>query len=182
MSLSPIGSIDSVTVQGDQALITGWTFDFSDTAQAIGVVVDNNGKHVAWGPTAVARDDVNGAWSITGKHGFSYSVKLAAGTNRLCVYAVNIGTGGGNSLLGCRSVSRAAGAARTECRPARHRPVRRRPAQPGQLSAGQLSAGQLSTGQRPAPASSAPASSTSRRRARLRHVRCRRPVSSTGTR
>ncbi|HST50331.1 hypothetical protein [Jatrophihabitans sp.] len=111
VSLSPIGKLDSVTVQGSRALVTGWTFDFSDTAQAIGTVVDDNGKHVAWGPTKVVRNDVNTAWSITGAHGFSYSVALSPGTNRICAYGVNVGTGGGNSLLGCRSVSPASGAA-----------------------------------------------------------------------
>ncbi len=111
VSLSPIGRVDSVTVQGARAIITGWTFDFSNTAKAIGVVIDNNGKHVAWGPTAVTRTDVNQAWSITGTHGFSYSIPLAPGTSRLCAYGVNTGAGGGNSLLGCRSVSRASGAA-----------------------------------------------------------------------
>ncbi|HEV2886014.1 MAG TPA: hypothetical protein VGX49_03820 [Jatrophihabitans sp.] len=103
VSLSPIGKIDSVTVQGDRALITGWTFDFTNTAQAIGVVIDDNSRHVAWGPTAVDRSDVNQSWSITGTHGFSYSIKLAPGTNRLCAYGVNIGAGS-NSLLGCRSI------------------------------------------------------------------------------
>jgi hypothetical protein len=92
-------------------VITGWTFDFSNTAQAIGVVIDDNGKHVAWGPTAINRSDVNTAWSITGVHGFSYSIPLAPGTSQLCAYGVNTGTGGGNSALGCRSVSRASGAA-----------------------------------------------------------------------
>jgi hypothetical protein len=111
VSLSPIGTIDSVTVQGNRALVTGWTFDFSDTGQAIGTVVDDNGKHVAWGPTRVVRNDVNTSWSITGTHGFSYSIALSAGTNRLCAYGVNIGSGGGNSLLGCRTVSLASGAA-----------------------------------------------------------------------
>ncbi|MEO7261069.1 MAG: hypothetical protein ABI047_07435 [Jatrophihabitantaceae bacterium] len=104
VSLSPIGKIDSVTVQGSEAVISGWTFDFNNTSQAIGVVLDRNSKHVAWGPTTIERGDVNSAWSVTGKHGFSYRVKLAAGANQLCAYGVNIGSGGGNSLLGCRSV------------------------------------------------------------------------------
>jgi hypothetical protein len=111
VSLSPIGKLDSVTVQGNRALVTGWTFDFSDTTQAIGTVVDDNGKHVAWGPTKVIRNDVNTTWSITGAHGFSYSIALSPGTNQVCAYGMNVGTGGGNSLLGCRSVSPASGSA-----------------------------------------------------------------------
>jgi hypothetical protein len=105
VSLSPIGKIDSVTVQGDRAVISGWTFDFNNTSQAIGAVIDRNAKHVAWGPTAIERADVNNSWAITGKHGFRHTVQLAPGTNQLCAYGVNIGSGGGNSLLGCRSVT-----------------------------------------------------------------------------
>ena len=109
VSLSPIGKIDSVTVQGARAVISGWTFDFNNTSQAIGVVIDRNAKHVAWGPTTIERSDVNTAWAITGKHGFSRTVQLAAGANQLCVYAVNIGAGGSNPLLGCRTLTGPAG-------------------------------------------------------------------------
>ena len=147
VSLSPIGKIDSVTVQGGRALITGWTFDFSNTGQAIGVVIDLNGKHVAWGPTAVTRSDVNQAWSITGVHGFSYSIPLAAGTNQLCAYGVNTGAGGGNSALGCRSVSRASGAAVAPAKPA---PTSSAPATPTPATSAPVTS---------APASSAPATS-----------------------
>jgi hypothetical protein len=152
VSLSPIGKVDSVTMQGDRAVITGWTFDFSSTAKAIGVVIDNNGKHVAWGPTAITRGDVNQAWSITGVHGFSYSIPLAAGTNRLCAYGVNTGAGGGNSALGCRSVTRAAGAA---VAPAGSTPAGSAPAS----SVPATSAPATSAPATSAPASSAPASS-----------------------
>ena len=111
VSLSPIGRLDSVTVHGNQALVTGWTFDFSNTSQSIGVVIDRNGKHVAWGATTVDRGDVNKAWSITGKHGYSWTIPLLPGANKICAYGVNIGVGGLNPVLGCRTVSPAATAA-----------------------------------------------------------------------
>jgi len=101
---SPFGRIDSVTVRGNQAVITGWAFDFSSAARAIGVTVTRNGKQVASSPTSLVRSDVNRAWSVTGTHGFSYSVGLAAGANQLCVTGVNIGAGA-NALLGCRTVT-----------------------------------------------------------------------------
>jgi hypothetical protein len=101
---SPLGRIDSVTVKGTQAVVTGWAFDFSSTGRAIAVTVTRNGKQVASSPTALLRADVNRAWSVTGNHGFSYTVPLAAGANQLCAYGVNIGAGA-NALLGCRTVT-----------------------------------------------------------------------------
>ncbi|MDQ1738842.1 MAG: hypothetical protein QOE53_494, partial [Pseudonocardiales bacterium] len=54
---SPFGRIDSVTVKGNQAVLTGWAFDFSSAAQAIGVTVTRNGKQVAASRTALLRAD-----------------------------------------------------------------------------------------------------------------------------
>ena len=102
---APLGRIDSVTVQGSQAVVTGWAFDFNNTAQSIGVVLKRNGRQVASAPTALDRPDVNRAWSVTGRHGFSYTVGLIAGANQLCAYGLNVGAGA-NSLLGCRTVTR----------------------------------------------------------------------------
>jgi hypothetical protein len=101
---SPFGRIDSVTVQGSRAVVTGWAFDFSSAAQAIGVTVNRNGRQVASSRTTLLRADVNRAWSVTGTHGFSYTVPLVAGTNQLCAYGLNIGAGA-NALLGCRTVT-----------------------------------------------------------------------------
>jgi hypothetical protein len=101
---APLGRVDSVTVSGARAVVTGWTFDFNNAAQAIGVIVTRNGRQVISSRTAILRGDVNRAWSVTGIHGFSYAVALAAGANKLCVYGVNIGAGA-NALLGCRTVT-----------------------------------------------------------------------------
>jgi hypothetical protein len=101
---APLGRIDSVVVKGSQAVVTGWAFDFNNTAQSIAVIINRNGRKVAAGATALDRPDVNRAWSVTGRHGFSYPVQLVAGANQLCAYGVNIGAGA-NALLGCRSVT-----------------------------------------------------------------------------
>jgi hypothetical protein len=158
VSLSPIGRLDSVTVQGNRALVTGWTFDFSDTGRATGFVIDDNGKHVAWGPTPVARTDVNSTWSITGTHGFSNSIALSPGANRICAYGVNTGTGGGNSLLGCRTVSPASGAAVVPAQPASPSPSSPVPASSAPVSAAPATTSPAAAGS--APASTAPAAHT----------------------
>jgi hypothetical protein len=107
--ISPVGALDAVTVQGDHALVSGWTFDFDAPSQAIGWVVNVRSTHAAWGLTSVARTDVNQVWGVTGTHGFSTSVPLPAGTSTVCAYGVNVGPGS-NSLLGCRTVTAGANA------------------------------------------------------------------------
>lgn len=104
--ISPIGVLDSVTVQGDQATVSGWTFDYNATSQAIGYVINVGSSHAVWGLTPVDRPDVDQAYRITGTHGFSSTVTLPAGNSTVCVYGVNIGPGS-NSLLGCRAVTAA---------------------------------------------------------------------------
>ena len=102
--VSPIGVLDSVAVQGNQAVVTGWTVDFNAPSQAIGVVIDVGSVHAAWGPTPVDRPDVNQAYRITGTHGFNSTVTLPSGSSTICAYGVNVGPGS-NSLLGCRTVT-----------------------------------------------------------------------------
>jgi hypothetical protein len=102
--VSPVGALDSVAVQGKMALVTGWTFDYDATAQSIGVVINVGLVHGAWGPTPVDRADVNQAWGITGKHGFSAYVALPPGSSTVCAYGVNVGVGS-NTLLGCKTVT-----------------------------------------------------------------------------
>ena len=103
VSTSPIGLLDSVTVQGTKATVTGWTLDFNDPSQAIGMVIDVGSRHTAWGPTTVTRSDVNSSYRVTGAHGFSTVVTLPPGASTVCAYGVNVGAGH-NTLLGCRTV------------------------------------------------------------------------------
>jgi len=101
---SPVGALDSVAVQGNTAVVTGWTVDFDAPSQAIGVVIDVNKVHAAWGLTPVDRPDVNQNYRITGTHGFSATVKLPDGSSTICAYGVNVGPGN-NALLGCQTVT-----------------------------------------------------------------------------
>jgi len=102
--ISPVGYLDTVTVQGNQVTVTGWTFDFNAPSQAIGMVINVGSAHAAWGPTSVTRSDVNQAYGITGTHGFSTTVTLPPGDSTICAYGVNVGPGS-TSLLGCRAVT-----------------------------------------------------------------------------
>jgi hypothetical protein len=102
--VSPVGALESVAVQGNSALVTGWTVDFDVPSQAIGVVIDVAKVHEASGPTSVDRTDINQDYQITGTHGFSTTVALPDGSSTVCAYGVNVGPGS-NSLLGCQTVT-----------------------------------------------------------------------------
>jgi hypothetical protein len=99
----PDGTIDSVTAQGNQITVRGWSFDRNSPSSAIKMVIYVNGKLAAYGPSTLARPDVNAVFRITGTHGYSFALRLPDGTNTLCVYATNIGAGA-NATLGCRTV------------------------------------------------------------------------------
>ncbi|MFV9424795.1 hypothetical protein [Microbacterium sp. S1037] len=104
---TPVGSVDEVRVAGNTATVRGWAID-PDTAKPIAV-------HVYVGSSATvltadrSRPDVGAVFPLYGAaHGFQSSVKLPVGTSRLCIYAIN--TVGANPLLGCTTVTGAAGA------------------------------------------------------------------------
>jgi len=99
----PLGSFDSAAASGGVANIAGWAFDRAAPARSIPVDVYVNGvgvRMVANQPRA----DVNAAFRVTGRHGFTASVALRPGANTICVFA--IGVTGNNPSLGCRAVQR----------------------------------------------------------------------------
>jgi hypothetical protein len=102
---SPLGRIDSITTTAPGVVtVDGWTYDYDAASLALKTVVWRNGRLATYGPTTVARADVNQAFGLTGDHGYSFSVKLDPGANRICVYGINVGAGA-NSTLGCQSVT-----------------------------------------------------------------------------
>jgi hypothetical protein len=108
VSGSPIGMLDSVDVATGggrtSATVTGWTYDYDVPATAIKAVLYLNGRLAAYGPASQPRDDVNAAFGITGEHGYSFSIALPPGQDRLCMYGINSGAGS-NTTIGCRTVT-----------------------------------------------------------------------------
>lgn len=105
MTGSPLGRIDSITTTAPGVVtVDGWTYDYDAASLALKTVVWRNGRLATYGPTTVARADVNQVFGLTGDHGYSFSVKLDPGANRICVYGINVGAGA-NSTLGCQSVT-----------------------------------------------------------------------------
>jgi hypothetical protein len=107
--LSPIGSLDKVAAAGVRtARVTGWTFDPEVPAQPQQVKLHVDGKYVSTVVADARRADVAQAYPAAGfTHGFRADVPISSGgSHQVCAYGVNApGSGGGNALLGCGTVS-----------------------------------------------------------------------------
>ena len=98
------GSLDSVTrsADGTQVTVAGWTFDPGSPATSTEVHIYSQGSGYARRADQ-PRQDVNAVLGVPGQHGFVEKVPLVRGSNSVCAFAIST-TGGGNSLLGCRTV------------------------------------------------------------------------------
>ncbi|MHB9111997.1 MAG: M23 family metallopeptidase [Thermoleophilia bacterium] len=104
LSTRPIGSLDGVSREIDgQLRATGWALD-PDTASPIDVHFYINGQFAGSAGAAESRIDVAGRFPEFGdRHGFAAYLPRLAGTNIVCAYGINVGTGG-NALLGCQAL------------------------------------------------------------------------------
>ncbi|MDI9918892.1 M23 family metallopeptidase [Rhodococcus sp. IEGM 1379] len=109
---SPIGNIDRVTSPSPGIVsVGGWAFDRDDKSASLAVHVYVGGEAGVVGAEGhplsanVSRPDVNNVHGLTGNHGFDTTIETAKfGNLPVCLYAINIG-GGGNTLIGCRTVN-----------------------------------------------------------------------------
>jgi hypothetical protein len=99
----PIGNIEVLKRTPDGVRMQGWTVDPSASSPtAVDVYVNGHGyaRIMANG----SRPDVSAAFSAAGpNHGFSATLPIRGG--RVCLYAINIGSGFANPVLGCRTVA-----------------------------------------------------------------------------
>jgi len=107
---APTGFFESLTVSGATATAAGWTLD-PDTSSPIAVHLYVNGagrEYIA----DKSRPDIGAAFPESGaNHGFVEQLSLSPGRNDVCAYGINSGAGG-NSFLGCRTVTVASTPAR----------------------------------------------------------------------
>jgi hypothetical protein len=101
----PFGSLDNVSVVDNGVRVRGWAID-PDTASSIPVHVYVDGRFDRATTANASRPDVGAAFDGWGDaHG--YDVVLPdqwISDHDVCVYAINVGLGGENPLLGCRRV------------------------------------------------------------------------------
>ncbi|WP_263118992.1 hypothetical protein [Cellulomonas sp. RIT-PI-Y] len=101
---APIGSVDQISASGVGALrVRGWTLD-PDTTASIQVHIYVNGTFVRAAQADGQRADVAAAYGKGSAHGFDVTLAAAAGSQRVCVYALD-STGGTNPELGCTTVT-----------------------------------------------------------------------------
>jgi len=104
LEVVPVGNFESVTGGATTMTVTGWAVD-PETSAPIGVHVYVDGANVAMLTADRSRPDVAAARPGAGAaHGFQVEVPVAPGKRTVCVYAINVGQGGENPLLGCRPV------------------------------------------------------------------------------
>ena len=101
---NPIGALDVATSAAPGTIdVAGWTID-PDTSSPIGVHVYVNGALSGVMTADGTRSDVGTVFPAYGaQHGYGARVPAGAGDNQVCTYGINVG-GGGNVLLGCRTV------------------------------------------------------------------------------
>ncbi|GAA1996407.1 twin-arginine translocation signal domain-containing protein [Nakamurella flavida] len=101
----PVGALDGVTPVPGGIRLSGWALDQDQggTEIQIAVYVDDGGR--GWFPTGVPRSDVAAAYRVPGNHGFDVVVPADPGQHRVAVYAINVGGGATNPLLGTRTAT-----------------------------------------------------------------------------
>ncbi|MCZ2822362.1 hypothetical protein O2V63_18635, partial [Modestobacter sp. VKM Ac-2977] len=102
---APIGSVDTFSLSGVTLSMSGWAMDPDAPTASVPVHVYVDGR-----PTVLIangnRDDVALAFPGAGPaHGWALRTALAEGTHSVCVYAIDVADGPGNTTLDCRSVT-----------------------------------------------------------------------------
>lgn len=110
---NPIGTLDVIRDGIGQFYVAGWAFDPDATSQSLDIHIYVGGP-AGSGAEGYAikangyRDDVNGAYEISGNHGYDAWIATSkTGTLPIYAYAVNTGQGE-NGLIGTGSVTIAA--------------------------------------------------------------------------
>ncbi len=100
-SQNPIGGVTLAGYAGGMARVTGWALD-PDTTDPLRVHAYSNGTFVIAGDANTDRPEIGAKYpSLGSAHGFDLTVKVSAGTNNVCIYAINVGPGTTNPSLGC---------------------------------------------------------------------------------
>lgn len=105
VNTNPKGSMDGANRHGGGIRVRGWALD-PDTTGAVGVHVYVNGRGVAALTANNHRADIGAAFRAYGpSHAFDTVIPASPGPKIVCTYAINRGSGSGNTLLGCRGVA-----------------------------------------------------------------------------
>jgi hypothetical protein len=101
--INPFGSVDAVVGSLGSIYVAGWAVD-PDSSQSLEVhaYVDGVGSRLM---ADQPRPDVASTYPAAGAaHGYAAAIPVGGGSHSVCLYAINVGPGG-NTELGCRTVS-----------------------------------------------------------------------------
>lgn len=99
----PTGAVTSSTTSLKSLTMGGWAVD-PDTKDPVWLHVYMDGAFAA-GVLANATSSELGIFGAFGtNHGYSFTLPADNGTHRVCIYALNTGSGTANTELGCRDV------------------------------------------------------------------------------
>ncbi len=103
---NPMGYLDAVNISGRTAKVVGWAADPDGTSSQLQIEVYFNGVLRGRTTTGVARPDVAKAKHVGPNQGYSLDfATVTPGRRTICVNAVNIKLGTGNTQLGCLTVT-----------------------------------------------------------------------------
>jgi len=103
---NPWGNLDLAAAGGGSVRVAGWAID-PDVADAVGIHVYVGGRFAGETLASGLRTDVGRVWPGWGvARGFDVRVPATpGGPQPVCVFALNVGPGTANTLLGCAPVS-----------------------------------------------------------------------------
>jgi hypothetical protein len=103
---APRGSLDQVSAGVSTIAVRGWTYDPNTPTASINVHVYVDGRYTMPIGANQPRPDVPQVYPGVGPStGYNGSLAATPGKHTVCVYAVNVGDGYTNPLLGCRTVT-----------------------------------------------------------------------------
>lgn len=98
---SPIGVLDVFATEPGTLHVAGWALD-ADNVQSPTVHVYVDGTFAASVTASWPRPDIAAVFAGYGAaHGFDVRVRVPLGAHEVCAYALDVGPGNGNVLLGC---------------------------------------------------------------------------------
>jgi len=101
----PVGSLDQATRSGTTLTVRGWAADPDQPTSPVQVHVYVDGVGTVLTANS-ARPDVAVVYPYLGAaHGYQLAMKVTDAAHRVCVYAINVGSGTTNTTLGCTNVS-----------------------------------------------------------------------------
>lgn len=110
---NPLGYVDAVKSNATKKItVTGWAFDRDSLGSKLQIHVYVGGPAGSGAPGYIItansyRPDVNNVYRGVGSyHGFNSTISVSkTGTQKVYLYAINVGGGNGNSLIGTKTVN-----------------------------------------------------------------------------